>query len=131
MSSLEIIKQELINQKTLLENKGFSVTVTNINPSPTDISNAIDKIDINLFETDATEQDVRAGKKFISQTQGVRTGTLTTIEGDGSQNKLDQCVSGSGADDAGLQRALSADELRAEPEAGRLHAAVAANADRL
>ena len=41
MSSLDIIKQELINQKNLLEQKGVSVNVTNTNPSPTDITTAI------------------------------------------------------------------------------------------
>ena len=41
MSSIEIIKQELLNQKNILEQKGVSVNVTNTNPSPSDITAAL------------------------------------------------------------------------------------------
>ena len=76
MSSLEIIKQELIKQKNMLENKGFTVSVSNINPSPTDISNAINNIDVRFSETTATEYDVLKGKTFISKTQDSEIGVF-------------------------------------------------------
>ena len=96
MSSLETIKQELIKQKTLLENKGFEVPISSRNPSPTDISNAISNINLNFAETTATEQDVRAGKTFISQTQGIRTGTLDTSDIDPILQTIDRMISGIG-----------------------------------
>ena len=97
MSSLETIKQELLKQKIYLESRGFPVTVTNRNPSPIDISNAINNIDIRFSETTATESDVRAGKTFISQTQGIRTGTLDTSNIDVVQDVVNTFISGEGA----------------------------------
>ena len=96
MSSLETIKQELLKQKMYLENKGFPVTVTNRNPSPIDISNAINNIDIRFSETTATESDVRAGKTFISKTQGIRTGILDTSNIDVVQDLVNTLISGEG-----------------------------------
>ncbi len=96
MSSLEIIKQELIKQKALLESKGFSVPIANRNPTPTEISNALSNINLKFSETTATEQDVRAGKTFISQTQGIRTGTLNTDGVDAVWEIVNKLVSGTG-----------------------------------
>ena len=94
MNSLETIKQELINQKNLLQNKGFPVTVTNINPSPSDITKAINNIDINFTMTTATEADVTIGKTFFSQTSELKTGTLDLSELNTFNETISTLISG-------------------------------------
>ena len=76
MNSLETLKKELIKQKELLDNKGFAVTVANDNPSPSEITSAIEKINFDFTLTTATESDVLAGKTFYSKTNEIKTGTL-------------------------------------------------------
>ena len=49
MDSLNLLKQELINQKTLLDQKGFPVTTANTNPSPSEITSAIENINIKIL----------------------------------------------------------------------------------
>lgn len=97
MNSLEIIKQELINQKNLLDEKGFVVTTTYTNPSPTEITNAIEKINFNFTSTTATEEDVRAGKTFYSKTNELKTGTFDLSIIDTLNDKLTCFISGSGS----------------------------------
>lgn len=94
MNSLETIKQELINQKNLLENKGFSVTVHNLNPSPTEITDAINNININFTTTTATESDVKLGKTFFSQNNEIKTGKFDTSYYDSVGNKVCSLISG-------------------------------------
>lgn len=48
MSSLDTLKQELINQKQILESKGFMVNTAHQYPSPSEITSAIDNIDSNM-----------------------------------------------------------------------------------
>ena len=76
MNSIDIIKQELINQKTLLEQKGFTVNVANTNPSPTEITEAINNIEVNLTLANATVDDVALGKTFYAQSGELKTGTV-------------------------------------------------------
>ena len=97
MNSLEIIKQELINQRNLLENKGFPVTVHNQNPSPTEITDAINSINLNFTTTTATEEDVRAGKTFFSQNNEIKTGTFDLSLLDELNSKINTLVTGDGS----------------------------------
>ncbi|MBQ3502885.1 MAG: hypothetical protein IJA72_04410 [Clostridia bacterium] len=76
MDSLNLLKQELINQKTLLDQKGFPVTTANTNPSPSEITSAIESINVNFALADASPQDVALGKTFYAQTGDLKTGTL-------------------------------------------------------
>lgn len=76
MQSLEILKQELITQKDLLDSKGFPVNVKNINPSPSEITEAIQNIDIDFTKSDAVESDVVLGKSFFSKDSSLKVGTL-------------------------------------------------------
>ena len=78
MNSLETLKQELINQKDLLEQKGFPVQTQYTHPSPTEITTAIDNISIDFPSTTATPEDVREGKTFYSKNSEIKTGTLNT-----------------------------------------------------
>lgn len=80
MSSLDTIKQELVKQKKLLKDKGFTVTHQNTNPSPSDITNAISNINIDFTLADASESDVIAGKTFYAQNGDLKTGILDASE---------------------------------------------------
>lgn len=86
MNSLDIIKQELINQKNLLEQKGFVVEVQNNNPSPTEITTAINNIEADFTKANATPEDVMSGKTFFAQTGELKTGTLEMSQGQGSND---------------------------------------------
>ncbi|MBQ7798329.1 MAG: leucine-rich repeat domain-containing protein [Clostridia bacterium] len=94
MNSLEIIKQELIHQKALLEQKGFPVPISNVNPSPTEITTAINNINLDFTSTTATEEDVRAGKTFFSQNNEIKTGTFDLSEIDNIANNFNNLISG-------------------------------------
>lgn len=48
MSSLETLKQELIKQKQILEEKGFNVTTQYQNPAPSEITATLNNIDGNM-----------------------------------------------------------------------------------
>lgn len=48
MNNLETLKNELINQKQILENKNYTVNIANINPSPSEITNTLN----NILEND-------------------------------------------------------------------------------
>ena len=48
MSSLDILKQELVKQKQILEEKGFNVDTQYSNPSPSEITATINSIDSNM-----------------------------------------------------------------------------------
>jgi len=77
MSNIEILKQELIKQKELIELKGGHMQIANTNPSPTEITNGISSIEMPNFEnTTATEADVRIGKTFYSQNLQMKTGVM-------------------------------------------------------
>lgn len=76
MDSLNILKQELINQKNLLDQKGFPVTTQHTNPSPSEITAAIESIGFDFASANASEEDVAEGKTFYAQTGDLKTGTL-------------------------------------------------------
>lgn len=76
MQSLEILKQELITQKEILDSKGFPVEVKNTNPSPSEITKALQSITVDFTQTTAKESDVLEGKTFYSQNSELKTGTL-------------------------------------------------------
>ncbi len=80
MNSLDIIKQELIKQKELLDQKGFPVEIANTNPSPTEITTAISNIQADFTKADATVNDVALGKTFFAQTGELKTGTLDVAQ---------------------------------------------------
>lgn len=44
MTNLENLKNELINQKNILQNKNYSVNIANSNPSPAEITSALNNI---------------------------------------------------------------------------------------
>lgn len=50
MNNLETLKNELINQKNILESKNYNVTVANINPSPSEITSTLNNILENVPE---------------------------------------------------------------------------------
>ena len=78
MSSIEILKQELLYQKNAIESKGGVVQVANTNPSPAEISAGIDSLQIvDISSANAVESDVLEGKTFYSISGGLKTGTLS------------------------------------------------------
>lgn len=81
MSNIELLKQELINQKTKLTNKGYTVQTTYQNPSPSEITNALDNLSPKLSETTtATESDVSLGKTCYNNEGILITGTSVGYE---------------------------------------------------
>lgn len=76
MESYEVLKQELLNQKTAIESKGGIVNVANLNPSPAEITMGIKSIEFpNFSNATATEEDVFAGKTFYAGDAILKTGT--------------------------------------------------------
>lgn len=57
MNNIETLKQELLNQKTAIEEMGGSVTVANINPSPSEITEGISTINSYLNSAKALMGD--------------------------------------------------------------------------
>lgn len=57
MNNIETLKQELLNQKTAIEEMGGSVTVANINPSPSEITDGISTINSYLTSAKALMGD--------------------------------------------------------------------------
>ena len=75
MESYELLKQEIQNQKTAIENKGGVVNVANLNPSPAEITAGINSIEFPDFSSaTATEDDVFVGKTFYAGDNGLKTG---------------------------------------------------------
>ena len=99
MNSIDIIKQELINQKNLLDEKGFIVATQGKYPSPSEITNALTNIELNydFTKATATEEDVMAGKTFFAGTSDLRTGTFDSSILEDLKNKLNCFVTGTGA----------------------------------
>lgn len=80
MNNIELLKQELINQKNLIESKGGVVNVANLNPSPTEITKGINTLGTPDFSAStATEIDVAKGKTFYSKNSELKTGTMPTF----------------------------------------------------
>ena len=77
MNSIETLKQELLAQKSAIEEKGSTVNVANLNPSPSEITQAIRDLNIpNFTITTAKEEDVAQGKTFFSGNSEVKIGTF-------------------------------------------------------
>lgn len=91
MNSIELLKQELQEQKSAIESKGGSVSVSNINVSPAEITAGIKTIPSSDFSScTATESDVLLGKTFYAGNNTMKTGTLVMQESDpASQNLVD------------------------------------------
>ena len=76
MESIELLKNELLNQKTEIENKFGTVNVLYSNPSPAEITEGIKSIPIpDLSISTATEEDVAQGKTFFSGSSILKTGS--------------------------------------------------------
>ena len=96
MNSLEVIKKELLKQKRLLDEKGIAVTVHNVNPSPSEITTALENLSFDFSQTTATEADVKMGKTFYSQNSELKTGTYDLSLLDDQQAKVRTLISGNG-----------------------------------
>ena len=98
MNSIDIIKQELINQKTILDSKGFTVETQGTYPSPAEITTTLNNLELNYDFTQATasEADVISGKTFFAGTSELRTGTFDTTIIDALNEKLNCIITGFG-----------------------------------
>lgn len=75
MSGIETIKQELIQQKELILEKGGVITVANDYPSPSEVTAGIKTLTTPDFtQATATEEDVVLGKTFFSGNSEMKTG---------------------------------------------------------
>ena len=75
MNSIEVLKQELLAQKTAIEEKGGTVSVANLNPSPSEITAAIKNMSSpDLSNATATVQDVKIGKTYYAGDYTLKTG---------------------------------------------------------
>ncbi len=78
MESIELLKQEILNLKQEIENKGGVVSVSNLNPSPAEITAGIKSIKSPDFSfATALEEDVALGKTFYAGNNTLKTGTNT------------------------------------------------------
>ena len=76
MENLEVLKLELLSQKTEIENKGGVVNVANNNPSPSEITAGIKTIVMPDFSSaNATVEDVIDGKTFYAGNSEIKVGT--------------------------------------------------------
>lgn len=76
MQNLELLKQQLIAQKDMLESKGITVTCAHTNPSPTELTTAISHISpVDMSLATVTPNDVVSGKKYYDATGTLQTGT--------------------------------------------------------
>lgn len=78
MDSLDTLKNELLTQKQIIEQKSGVVEVANLNPSPSEITAGLKTIpSFDLTESTATVEDVAQGKTFYSGNAILKTGTAT------------------------------------------------------
>ena len=76
MNNLELLKQELLKQKEAIINKGGSVNIKNLNPSPAEITDAINNLSIPDFSSaTAKAEDVLEGKTFYAQDSVLKVGS--------------------------------------------------------
>ena len=76
MENLKALQDELIYQKSVIEEKSGYVTVANTNPSPYEITEGIKTIpSSDLSIANATEADVAKGKTFFAGNSVLKTGT--------------------------------------------------------
>ena len=75
MDGITIIQEELKKQKSIIESMDGKVKVSNINPTPAEITAGIQSIpSVDLSGSTATEQDVKQGKTFYSGNSILKTG---------------------------------------------------------
>ena len=98
MESIDLLKQEILNQKKEIENKGGVVNVANLNPSPAEITAGIKTIEMpNFSSATATEDDVANGKTFYAGDSSGRgwqqsdAPCLSRPSPDGFKRRLYQC----------------------------------------
>ena len=90
-TNLETLKQELIAQKSAIEEKLGTVVVKNTNPSPSEITEGIKSIEIvnmDLSAATASPNEVLEGYTFYGGTdRELKTGTLkgSILDGDITQ----------------------------------------------
>ena len=97
MNSLETLKQELILQKNILDEKGFIVNTQNTHPSPNEITETLNNMDINFSVADALPEDVKAGKTFFAGSNGLKTGTMDAKEMDNLKDLINCFITGTGS----------------------------------
>ena len=61
----------------MTQQKGYTVNVANQNPSPSEITNAIEKIGFDFSAANATEADFLYGKTFFTQNNELKVGTFS------------------------------------------------------
>lgn len=74
MSNLDTLKQELLNQKSAIEEKGGSVNISSLNPSPSEITSAIASIPTHLDNALALigDKTKTLDNSLISSTTAIR-----------------------------------------------------------
>ena len=78
MESLKTLKQELINQKEVIESMSGYVSCAHDHPSPAEITEGIKTIpSTDLSDATATEDDVAIGKTFFAGNSIIKTGKGT------------------------------------------------------
>ena len=76
MEGIIAIQEELKKQKTIIEKMEGKVDVSNLNPTPAEITEGIKSIpSVDLSGSTATEEDVKQGKTFYSGSAVMRTGS--------------------------------------------------------
>jgi len=76
MEGIVTIKEELKKQKEIIEGLEGKVNVSNLNPSPAEITAGLKTIPIvNLSDATATPADVKQGKTFYAGDSLIKTGT--------------------------------------------------------
>ncbi len=77
-SNIEALKNELIQQKALIEKKGGVILQANSNPSPSEITQGIESITMpDIKSATATEYDVLVGKTFYAGDFELKTGVMS------------------------------------------------------
>lgn len=80
MQNLELLKQQLIAQKDMLESKGITVDCAHTNPSPNELTTAISHISpVDMSLATVTSADVTTGKTFYDQTGTLQTGSFVDV----------------------------------------------------
>ena len=100
MNSIEILKNELQEQKSAIESKGGVVSVLNTNVSPAEITAGIKSIQVADFEqTTAVESDVLLGKTFYNNNGILVSGNLVVPDNmESNQQLLDYILYGKESD---------------------------------
>lgn len=98
MSLINELKQELIEQKNILEEKGIAVNTAGNNPSPSEITTALSNIDFGVDPSiaTATPEDVLLNKTFYAGNFELKTGAFDPVVIEQLQERINIMVSGCG-----------------------------------